>query len=220
VYCGERSVATCLWWGGAFQYDFVTNLLVSLTAKVVWKQVNIWRSYGQEYSVLFFLTHSIGQKSFSSSVTVGTQRHTHHADWLLWLAAKIGNLTPLRGLESAAGHALRIIAPPYQVARPLCAYVHAHLTPANQELPGVHAVCQIPGKHKSWLVWKWQNGCPPIESVPRRTRYGRTMTLNPSAGIVKWRHPCPGLSRWHFMECPCWLSPAVGRRYSSHTGSK
>ena len=43
---------------GVFKYDFVTNFLLSLTVKTFCKSVNLWRSYGQEYSV-FFLTHSV-----------------------------------------------------------------------------------------------------------------------------------------------------------------
>ena len=45
--------------GGIFKYDFVTNLLPSLTVKELWKLVSIWWSCGQECAVLFFLTHSV-----------------------------------------------------------------------------------------------------------------------------------------------------------------
>jgi len=55
----QGSVATCLRCGGMFKYGFIANFFQSLTVKVLWKSVNIWRSYGQEYSVLFFLTHSV-----------------------------------------------------------------------------------------------------------------------------------------------------------------
>ena len=50
----QGSVATCLRWDGIFKYryDFITNLLLSLTVKEVWKWVNIWGSCGQPYSVL------------------------------------------------------------------------------------------------------------------------------------------------------------------------
>jgi len=44
------SVATRL----GFKYGFVINFLLSLTVKDFRKLVNIWRSYGQKYSVLFF----------------------------------------------------------------------------------------------------------------------------------------------------------------------
>jgi len=40
---------------GIFECAFVANLLVIK----FWKSVNIWESYGQEFSVLFFLTHSV-----------------------------------------------------------------------------------------------------------------------------------------------------------------
>ena len=49
-----RCVATCLRCGGIFKYEFVANLLVSLPVKEFRKSVNIWGSYGQEFSVLFF----------------------------------------------------------------------------------------------------------------------------------------------------------------------
>ena len=45
--------------GGKFIHDFVANLPLSLLVKVFRKSVNIWRSYGQEFSVLFFLTHGV-----------------------------------------------------------------------------------------------------------------------------------------------------------------
>jgi len=45
--------------GGIFKYDFITNLLPSLTVKELWKLVSIWWSCGQECAVLFFLTHSV-----------------------------------------------------------------------------------------------------------------------------------------------------------------
>ena len=51
----QGSVATCFWYGGTFKHAFVANLLLSLTVKKFWKSVNIWRSYGQEFSVLFFI---------------------------------------------------------------------------------------------------------------------------------------------------------------------
>jgi len=44
---------------GLLKYDFVINFLLSLAVKEFRKSVNIWRSHGQEYSVLFFLTHSV-----------------------------------------------------------------------------------------------------------------------------------------------------------------
>ena len=49
----QGSVATRLGCDDVFKYDFVTNFLLSLTVKEFRKSVNIWRSFGQEYSVLF-----------------------------------------------------------------------------------------------------------------------------------------------------------------------
>jgi len=51
-------LATYLRCGGIFKYDFVANLPLSLPVKECWKSVNLWGSYGQEFSVLFF-THSV-----------------------------------------------------------------------------------------------------------------------------------------------------------------
>jgi len=51
----QGSVATYLRWGGKFKHDFVANLPLSLSAKNVWRSVNIWGSYGQEFSVLYFV---------------------------------------------------------------------------------------------------------------------------------------------------------------------
>ena len=53
------SVATCFRCADIFTHNFVANLLLSLTVEEFWKSVNIWRSYVQEYSVLFLLTHSV-----------------------------------------------------------------------------------------------------------------------------------------------------------------
>jgi len=55
----QGSVATQLRCGVIFKYDFISNLLLSLTVKEFWKSANIWRSYEQDYDVLFFLTHSV-----------------------------------------------------------------------------------------------------------------------------------------------------------------
>jgi len=59
----QGSVATRLGCGGVLKYDFVTNFLLSLRVKEFRKSVNIWRSYGQEYSVLFFLIHSVDEET-------------------------------------------------------------------------------------------------------------------------------------------------------------
>ena len=46
------------------KYEFVAKLPVSLPVKEFWKSVNIWGSYGQEFSVLFFLRHSVYNGNF------------------------------------------------------------------------------------------------------------------------------------------------------------
>jgi len=48
------NVRTYLRYGGKFKYKFVANLPLSLSVKEFRKSVNIWGSYGQEFSVLFF----------------------------------------------------------------------------------------------------------------------------------------------------------------------
>jgi len=55
----QGSVATRLGCGGVFMHHFVTNFLLSLTVKEFRKSVHIWRSYGQEFGVLFFLTRGV-----------------------------------------------------------------------------------------------------------------------------------------------------------------
>jgi len=55
----QGSAVTQLRCGGIVNEDFVANLLVNLTVKEFRKSVNIWRSYGQYFSGLFLLTHSV-----------------------------------------------------------------------------------------------------------------------------------------------------------------
>jgi len=50
----QGSVATRLRYCGIFKYELVANLPVSLPVKNFRKSVNISRSYGQEFGVLFF----------------------------------------------------------------------------------------------------------------------------------------------------------------------
>jgi len=54
IYIPQGSVATYLRCGEIFKYDFVANLLLSLSVKVFWKSVNICESYRQDFSVSFF----------------------------------------------------------------------------------------------------------------------------------------------------------------------
>jgi len=60
----QRSLATRLGSGGVFIHHFVTNFLLSTTVKEFLKSVHIWRSYGQEFGVLFFLTHGVDHRSY------------------------------------------------------------------------------------------------------------------------------------------------------------
>jgi len=54
IHISQGSVATYLGYGGIFKYQSVANFSLSLSMKELGKSVNIWRSYGQEFSVLFF----------------------------------------------------------------------------------------------------------------------------------------------------------------------
>ena len=58
IYISQGSVATHSRCGGIFSDCFIASFLLSLMVKEFSKSVNIWRSYGQEYS-FSFLTHSV-----------------------------------------------------------------------------------------------------------------------------------------------------------------
>ena len=58
-HISQGSVATRLKRGEIFKREFVANLPSSRLLKKIWKSVNIWWSYGQEFGVLFFLTHGV-----------------------------------------------------------------------------------------------------------------------------------------------------------------
>ena len=51
IHISQATYSRC---GGIFKYEFVANLPVSLPVKEFRKSVNIWGSYGQKFSVLFF----------------------------------------------------------------------------------------------------------------------------------------------------------------------
>ena len=70
IHISQGSVATHLRCGGIFKYEFVANLPMSLPVKEFWKSVNIWGSYGQEFSVLFFLRHSVCIVCYPCGVTI------------------------------------------------------------------------------------------------------------------------------------------------------
>ena len=59
IHISQGSVATCLRRGGIFKHEFVANLLPSQQLKKFWKSDNSWWNYGQEFGVLFFLTHGV-----------------------------------------------------------------------------------------------------------------------------------------------------------------
>jgi len=54
VNVSHGSVASRLRCGGIFHNGFIANLPLSLSVKEFWKSVNIWRSYRQKYSGMFF----------------------------------------------------------------------------------------------------------------------------------------------------------------------
>jgi len=56
IHISQGSVATYLRSGGICKCKFVANLSLSLRVKAFWKSVDSWRSYGQEFSVFFWLT--------------------------------------------------------------------------------------------------------------------------------------------------------------------
>ena len=53
------SAATHVRCDGIVNEDCVANLPINLSVKEFKKSANIWRSYGQDYSVLFFMTQCI-----------------------------------------------------------------------------------------------------------------------------------------------------------------
>ena len=78
IHISQGSVATYSRCGGIFKYDFVANLSVTLPVKEFWKSVNIWGSYGQEFSVLFFDTQCIYlSKALKVSKTVGRNNYCY-----------------------------------------------------------------------------------------------------------------------------------------------
>jgi len=51
IHISQGSLVTYLGCGEMFKYELVANLPASMSPK---KSVHIWRSYGQEFGVLFF----------------------------------------------------------------------------------------------------------------------------------------------------------------------
>jgi len=54
INVSHGNVATRLRCGGMYHNEFIANLPLSLSVKEFWKLVNIWRSYRQKYSGMFF----------------------------------------------------------------------------------------------------------------------------------------------------------------------
>ena len=55
INISHGSVVTLLRCGGICNDIFIANFLLSVTVKEFWKSVIVWRSYGQEFGVLFFI---------------------------------------------------------------------------------------------------------------------------------------------------------------------
>ena len=87
IHILQCSVATYLRCGGILKYEFVANLPVSLPVKEFWKSVSIWGSYGQEFSVLFFLRHSV-------------HTYTCYVDGTLWIRGTVPAPLLFRPLSS------------------------------------------------------------------------------------------------------------------------
>ena len=81
IHISQGSVATYLRCGWIFKYEFVANLPVSLAVKEFWKSVNIWGSYGQEFSVLFFFWDTV----YCLCSTWETQKRENRAFQMLCL---------------------------------------------------------------------------------------------------------------------------------------
>jgi len=56
INISHGSVATPLRCGGICNDDSIANFLLNANVKELWKSVIIWRSYGQEFGVLFLWT--------------------------------------------------------------------------------------------------------------------------------------------------------------------
>ena len=87
--------------GGIFKYDFVANLPLSLSVKEFWKSVDLCRSYGQEFSVLFF--DSRCRFSFrtycqhcSATARCGLLLQMSHVPWYLCLSVGHGRAWALQ----------------------------------------------------------------------------------------------------------------------------
>jgi len=87
IIISQGSVAIQLRCGGIFTYEFVVNLPLSLIVKEFWKSVNIWGSYGQEFSVVFWLWTTRESHRRHTASTSEWSVHGNDAAYvrLLWL---------------------------------------------------------------------------------------------------------------------------------------
>jgi len=83
----QGSIATQLRCGEIISQGFVANLLMNLSVKEIWKSVNIWRSYGQYCSALFFLTHSVVWGVYGLSQILGGRDSilSQHLPSITWM---------------------------------------------------------------------------------------------------------------------------------------
>ena len=72
IHISQGSVATYVRCRGIFKYQFVANVPLSLPVQEFWKSVNIWESYGQEFSVLFFDSRCLRPLLFLVESTIYT----------------------------------------------------------------------------------------------------------------------------------------------------
>jgi len=72
INISQGSVATTLRYGGICNDRFITNFLLSVTVKELWKLVHNCQSYGQEFGVVFFDSRCI---LFFSNKQVEEQHH-------------------------------------------------------------------------------------------------------------------------------------------------
>ena len=100
------SVATYLRCSGVFKYTFVANLQLSLSVKEFRKLVNIWGSYGQEFSVLFFDSQCKSKEKYtdiavrSQTCLTATGTHTPYRITQCYLPPDRGNLPAFTPAEA------------------------------------------------------------------------------------------------------------------------
>ena len=78
-HISQGSVATRLKRGEIFKSEFVANLPSSRLLKKIWKSVNIWWSYGQEFGVLFFFDSQCRKPTLNvAPITLAQRTQLHH----------------------------------------------------------------------------------------------------------------------------------------------